>query len=81
MMLFSFLTGTIFIGTANVDSSASAPADEVDLIGDTGNVQLDVGASLTDVFKLLAPLPDDDITAPHARWRVTINKHQTAQID
>ena len=69
---------TVFIGTADADSSSSLAGAEVDLVGATGAMQLDVGASTTDVFKLLSALPDDDTASANARWQTKINKHDFA---
>jgi len=72
---------TVFIGTANADSSGVGAGDEVDLVGTTGIMQIDEDASSTDVFKLIAALPDDAPATANCRWKFKINKHLLAQID
>lgn len=71
-----------FIGLADADSSSVTAGSEVDLVGATGAMLLDVGASTTDVFKLQYQYdPEEDLTTASARWVFRINKHEFAQID
>lgn len=71
----------IFIGLTDADSSSLAVGAEIDLVGATGAMLLDVGASTTDVFKVLRECdePEQDNTAASARWEFVINKHAFAR--
>lgn len=71
---------TVFIGCADADSSSSTAPSQIDLVGATGAMLLDVGASSTDVFILLNALPDDTTSTALARWRFKIYKHEAAAI-
>jgi hypothetical protein len=60
---------------ANADSSSVVLGGEYDLIGATGAMLLNVGASSTDVFVAVRGNPEDTLTDAYARWIVKINKH------
>lgn len=74
--------GAIFRGCADADASSVGIGSEVDLVGATGAMLLDVGASSTDVFKLIAKeSPDDAVATALSRWLFVVNKPAIDVID
>ena len=67
----------IIIGKVDADASAVTIGSQVDLVGLTGAMMIDVGASTTDVFTFLGPLPDQtsDEAEALAMVRITHGKH------
>jgi hypothetical protein len=71
------LPDQVFIGKVDADASAVTIGDQVDLVGTTGAMMIDVGASTTDVFTFLGILPDQttDEAEAYAMVRITHGKH------
>jgi hypothetical protein len=81
MRVYPATDGEFFEGVADADSSASLPGAEVDLVGATGAQMIDVGASTTDVFKLVAADPGDAPADAYCRWQFVVNKPDLGAID
>jgi hypothetical protein len=69
---------TVFEMIANADSSSVTIGGEYDLVGATGAMMINVGASSTDVFTVVRSNADDNTSNAYARWHVKINKHAFA---